>query len=168
MVYSVNQKYLFPAAWVKMYGANCIMINKDDNNNDNMSDSQFCHWKNWSKHSIMYHQWFQNGQQWSNKSLLSCSTNQLHLFWNKFYFRTNKWPTKKIQGKGKWKKQGGAKWKRKVKGVMAILNQQTIKVLPSPLKKVHTSQRPKWPELILVSSAWRMHRSIATPPWTWC
>ena len=44
--YSVNQKYFFLAAWVKMYGANCIMINKDDNN-DNISDSQFCHWKNW-------------------------------------------------------------------------------------------------------------------------
>ena len=44
--YSVNQKCFFLAAWVKMYGANCIMINKDDNN-DNISDSQFCHWKNW-------------------------------------------------------------------------------------------------------------------------
>ena len=46
-LYSVNQICFFLAAWVKMYGANCIMINKDDNNNDNISDSQFCHWKNW-------------------------------------------------------------------------------------------------------------------------
>ena len=75
---------------------------------------------------------------------------------------------KKRQGREKWKKQGGAKWKRKVEGVMAILSQQTIKVLPSPLKKAHTSQRPKWPELILVSSVWSMPRSIAAPPWTGC
>ena len=46
-LYSVNQICFFLAAWVKMYGANCIMINEDDNNNDNISDSQFCHWKNW-------------------------------------------------------------------------------------------------------------------------
>ena len=31
--------------------------------------------------------------------------------------------------------------------------------------KVHTSKRPKWTELIPVSLAWSMPRSIATPPW---
>ena len=30
--------------------------------------------------------------------------------------------------------------------------------------KVHTSQRPKWPELIPVSLEWSKPRSIATPP----
>ena len=34
--------------------------------------------------------------------------------------------------------------------------------------KAHTSRRPKWSELILVSVAWSMPRSIATPPWTGC
>ena len=32
------------------------------------------------------------------------------------------------------------------------------------IKKVRMSQRPKWPELILVSLAWSMPRRIATPP----
>ena len=34
--------------------------------------------------------------------------------------------------------------------------------------KAHTSWRLKWSELILVSVAWSMPRSIATPPWTGC
>ena len=36
------------------------------------------------------------------------------------------------------------------------------------VKKVCMSQRPKWPELILVSLAWSMPRRIATPPWMGC
>ena len=32
------------------------------------------------------------------------------------------------------------------------------------VKKAHTSQRPKWPELILVCLAWSMPRIIATSP----
>ena len=34
------------------------------------------------------------------------------------------------------------------------------------MAKAHTSERPKWPELISVSLAWSMPRNIATPPWT--
>ena len=47
-----------------------------------------------------------------------------------------------------------------------VLVTSTPQSLLEPHSKAQTSQRPTRPELILVSVARSMPRSIATPPWT--
>ena len=51
---------------------------------------------------------------------------------------------------------------------MVIMQVMTFLFIGKGKVKVHASQRPKRPELIRLSLAWSMPRSIATPLWTGC